>query len=76
MRKNPLGDANLEAEEVPVPKCGQRNVLIANHYSIISAGTETTAVKSNMKDMVVKAMTDPEIRDSVKDMLFKDGMVK
>ena len=76
MRKNPMSRANLVTEEVPVPKCGKGSALISNQYSLISAGTETASVKRNMKDMVVKAMTDPELRESVKDMLFKDGIKK
>lgn len=76
MRKNPLSRANITAEEVPVPKCGAGQVLLANRYSLISAGTETASVKRNMKDMVVKAMSDPQLRDSVKDMLLKDGLTK
>ncbi len=76
MKKNPVGRANLIIEDVPAPKCGTGSILISNRYSLISAGTESASVKRNMKDMVVKAMTDPEIRDSVKDMLIKDGIRK
>lgn len=76
MRKNPLSRADISAEEVPVPRCGASHVLLANRYSLISAGTETASVKRNMKDMVVKAMSDPQLRESVKDMLLKDGLTK
>jgi len=76
MRKNPLKSANLVVEEVPAPQCGDGGVLVANRYSLISAGTETASVRRNMKDMVVKAVTDPELRQSVKDMLLKDGVKK
>ncbi|MBI1923525.1 bi-domain-containing oxidoreductase [Candidatus Poribacteria bacterium] len=76
MQKNIRRRANLTTEEVPVPRCGRGNVLIANRYSLISAGTETAAVRRNKKDMVVKAMTNPELRQSVKDMLLKEGIKK
>ncbi len=76
MRKNPISKAQVATEEVPVPRCGRGSVLLGNAYSLISAGTESAAVKRNMKDMVVKAMTDPELRESVKDMLLKDGIRK
>ena len=76
MRKNPVSKAQVATEEVPAPRCGRGSVLLANGYSLISAGTESAAVKRNMKDMVVKAMTDPELRESVKDMLLKDGIQK
>ncbi len=76
MRKNPMRRANVAATEVPVPRCGAKDVLLASRYSLISAGTETASVKRNLKDMVVKAVTKPEIRESVKDMLVKDGVGK
>jgi predicted dehydrogenase/threonine dehydrogenase-like Zn-dependent dehydrogenase len=76
MRKNPLRRANIIAEDVPVPRCRPGSVVLANRYSLISAGTEGASVRRNMKDMVVKALTDPELRQSVKDMFFKDGIKK
>lgn len=76
MRKNPLSRADVAAEDVPVPLCSAGTVLIANRYSLISAGTETSSVKRNVKDMVVKAMTDAELRQSVIDMLTKDGVLR
>lgn len=76
MHKNPLTKADVGPEEVPVPRCGRGSVLLGNRFSLISAGTESASVKRNVKDMVVKAMTDPELRDSVKDMLLKDGVRK
>jgi predicted dehydrogenase/threonine dehydrogenase-like Zn-dependent dehydrogenase len=76
MRKNLLSRASLVAEEVPVPRAGARSVLIANRYSLISAGTETASVRRNKKDMVVKALTSPALRQAVKDMVHKDGILK
>ena len=76
MKKNPMSSANLVTEDVPVPNCSTNSVLLSNRYSLISAGTETASVKRNMKDMVVKVMSDPELRESLKDMIFKDGILK
>jgi len=76
MQKNALRRAQVAATEVPVPRCGAKDVLLSSRYSLISAGTETASVKRNLKDMVVKAATDPEIRESVRDMLLKDGVGK
>ena len=76
MQKNLLKRADVTAEEVPAPRCGARGVLVANRYSLISAGTETSSVKRNVRDMVVKAVTDPDLRQSVADMLLKDGIRK
>jgi len=74
MQKNALRRAQVAATEVPVPRCGAKDVLVSSRYSLISAGTETASVKRNLKDMVVKAATDPEIRESVRDMLLNDGV--
>jgi predicted dehydrogenase/threonine dehydrogenase-like Zn-dependent dehydrogenase len=76
MRKNLLQRATLSTEAVPAPRCDDGSVLLANRYSLISAGTETTAVRSNVRDMILKAATTPEIRDQVKDMMFSDGVRK
>ncbi len=76
MRKKALAPASVGTEEVPVPLCGRGSVLIANRHSLISAGTETTAVKSTKRDMVVKALRDPDIRESVVEMLTHDGVKK
>ncbi len=76
MKKKIKRRASLSTEEVPVPKCSSGTVLLANRHSLISAGTETAAVKRDKKDMVVKALTDPEIRQTLKDMLFQDGIKK
>jgi len=74
MRKNLRRNANLTTEEVPVPRCGTGSALLANRYSLISAGTETAAVRGSKKEMVIKALTDPDIRQIVKEMLVKDGV--
>ena len=76
MQKNLLKRANVIPEDVPPPRCGARSVLLANRYSLISAGTETSSVKRNVRDMVVKAVTDPDLRQSVVEMLTRDGLLK
>ena len=76
MRKNALRAATVEAEDVPAPACTSKSVVLANRHSLISAGTETTAVGSSKRDMVVKAIKDPDIRQSVVDMLVQDGVRK
>jgi polar amino acid transport system substrate-binding protein len=74
MQKNLLQRANIVTEDVPVPECGPKHVLISNRFSLISAGTETSSVRRNVKDMVVKAVTDPELRHSIIEMLTKNGI--
>ena len=62
MRKKLLQPATVGPEQVPVPRCAATGVLIGNRCSLISAGTESSSVKRNVKDMVVKAMTTPALR--------------
>ena len=76
MQKRSLRSAVVAAEDVPAPRCGGSNVLIANQYSLISAGTESTAVGSSKRDMVEKALRDKDIRNSVIDMVVQDGIRK
>ncbi len=76
MKKKIKRRASLSTEDVPVPTCSPGTVILANRHSLISAGTETAAVKRDKKDMVVKALTQPEIRQTLKDMLIQDGIKK
>ncbi|HID20900.1 MAG TPA: oxidoreductase, partial [Planctomycetaceae bacterium] len=76
MRKRGLKPAQVWTEDVPAPRCAAGSVLIANRHSLISAGTEGSAVRSNRRDMVVKALRDPDIRQSVVDMVVNDGIAK
>ncbi len=76
MTKNPLTAATITAEDVPTPECGPGHVLLQNRYSLISAGTESAAVRRTVRDMIVKGLTAHEIRSSVKDMLFAEGLRK
>ena len=76
MQKNALGPAKVWSEEVPVPQCGSGSVLLANRHSLISAGTESTAVRGTKRDMVVKTLTSPDLRQSVVEMVLDGGLQK
>lgn len=76
MQKNALRAASIRAEAVPAPQCTPETVLVANCHSMISPGTESTAVGSSKRDMVVKAINDKEIRQSLVDMVVQDGVQK
>ena len=76
MQKNALRRAEVRSEEVPIPCCTSGTVVIANRHSLISAGTETTAVGSTKGDMIKKAIGDPNIRQAVVDMVVQDGINK
>ena len=41
-----LGSGDMIIQEVPYPQLGKGMVIVKNHYSIISAGTEGSTVVS------------------------------
>lgn len=76
MQKNALRSAEVRTEDVPIPCCTDGTIVIANRHSLISAGTETTAVGSTKGDMIKKALGDADIRQAVVDMVVQDGVGK
>ncbi len=50
-----LKNGAMRIVEVPFPMLGPNEVLVRNHYSIISAGTEGRSVSDARKGMVAKA---------------------
>ena len=64
----PIDGQATEVAEVPVPLCGPGQVLIANHATLISAGTERSTVHLAQKSLVAKARQRP---DHVKRVLTK-----
>ena len=44
-----LLDGKMAVEEVPVPLLGPGMILVRNHYSLVSPGTEGTTVRSARK---------------------------
>jgi hypothetical protein len=50
-----LKTGEMKVLEVPIPDCGPRQILVRNHYSLISAGTEGSTVKAARKSLIGKA---------------------
>jgi hypothetical protein len=46
-----LKDGVMKVLEVPVPALGPGSVLVRNHYSLVSAGTEGSTVKTARKGL-------------------------
>ena len=55
-----LGKGQIEVRDVPVPAVGPRDVLVANHFSLISGGTETSTVRAARASLIGKAKARPE----------------
>ena len=59
--------------ETPVPKPGPGEVLIQNHYSVVSTGTETATIESANKSVAKKIQDSSNIEKGL-ELLEKEGV--
>jgi len=71
-----LKSGKMEILEVPFPSLGKGQVLVRNHYSVISAGTEGKTVKDARLGYVGKARTRQKELKQVIDSIKINGFVK
>ena len=71
-----LNSGEMVVQELPVPQIGPGAVLVRNHYSLISAGTEASTVKAARKGLIGKAKERPEQVKQVLNMLKQQGPVQ
>lgn len=55
-----LKDGNMELLEIPTPYLGKNNILVKNHFSAISAGTEGRSVRDARMGYIGKAKSRPK----------------
>ena len=65
----------LKVDDVPAPGARSGSLLVANHFSLISAGTEKSTVSVAKKSLVGKAMERPDMVKKVLNKARKDGLV-
>lgn len=70
-----LGSGEMVVQEVPIPNLGPKMVLVKNHFSVISAGTEGSTVTTARKSLFAKAQERPQQVKQVLDTLQKQGPV-
>lgn len=70
-----LFDGKMTVEEVPVPLLNPGMILVRNHYSLVSPGTEGTTVKSARKSLLAKAKERPKEAKAVLEMFRRQGAV-
>ena len=70
-----LKTGKMELIEVPIPKIDKGRILVRNHFSVISAGTEGAKVSTARKSLLGKAMEKPEQVKQVFDTLQKEGLI-
>jgi predicted dehydrogenase/threonine dehydrogenase-like Zn-dependent dehydrogenase len=69
-----LKSGKMELSEVPVPALTAGRVLVRNHYSVISAGTEGGKVETARKGYIGKAKEKPSQVKQVIDTLKSEGI--
>lgn len=65
----------LQVVEVPRPVLRSYGVLVHNHYSLISAGTEGSSVKLARRSLLGKAQERPDLVRKVIDVAKRDGIL-
>lgn len=71
-----LKNGQIQVIEVPLPVLGQGKVLVRNHYSLISSGTESSTVTAARKSLMGKAKERPQQVKQVIDVLKQQGPVQ
>lgn len=67
---------DIRIEEIPTPHMGDNQVLISTHYSLISSGTELGEINKNPLELAKLTLTDPWMRNAVKDLIFSGGITE
>ncbi len=70
-----LGDGALDIGEVPIPAVGSGDVLVRNHYSFVSVGTERMKVSQARMSLLEKAKERPDQVKLVLDTFREQGLV-
>lgn len=65
----------MKVLKVPLPVPGEGMILVQNHYSLISAGTEGSTVKAARKGLIGKAKDRPQQVKQMLDVLRRQGPV-
>jgi len=71
-----LRSGEMTVSEVPDPVTSKEMVLVKNHYSLISAGTEGNTVNSARKSLIGKAKEKPQQVNQVLEVISQQGPVQ
>ena len=66
----------MEVLEVPVPALQAGRVLVRNHYSLISVGTDKSTVKAARSNLIEKAKARPQQVRQVIDVAMSQGITQ
>ncbi|MBS1492814.1 MAG: bi-domain-containing oxidoreductase [Bacteroidetes bacterium] len=68
-----LKSGHMEVMDVPVPALGSGQILVRNHYSLISAGTEGKTVSDARMGLIAKAKSRKKEVQQVIEMIKSSG---
>ena len=71
-----LKNGAMQVVEVPMPPLSAGTILVSNHYSLVSAGTEGSTVKTARKGYIGKAKERPQQVKQVIDTLRSQGPIQ
>lgn len=71
-----LNSGEMVVQEVPTPMLNNGMVLVKNHYSLISSGTEGSTVQTARKSLIGKAKERPQQVKQVLEVLTQQGPVQ
>lgn len=66
----------MTVQELPVPQLGEGTILVKNHFSLISAGTEGSTVAAARQNYLAKAKSRPQQVAQVMQVLKTQGLVQ
>ena len=64
---------DLQLADVPAPALGSGQVLVQNHYSVVSPGTDKLAMSFARKSLVAKARSRPDLVEQVVRKVRQEG---
>jgi predicted dehydrogenase/threonine dehydrogenase-like Zn-dependent dehydrogenase len=65
----------LQVEEVPIPHLKDYGVLVKNHYSLVSAGTEKAVIEFAKQSLAGKAKRRPDLVKEVLNKIKTEGIL-
>lgn len=69
------GSGELQVVEVPRPRVSPTGIVVKNHYSVVSAGTERSMIEFANKNLLQKARERPDLVKQVLDKAKTDGIL-
>ncbi len=70
-----LKTGEIELLDVPMPNVGKGKVLVKNHFSLISSGTERTILEFGNKGLLAKAKSRPDLVKQVLEKVKSEGLL-